>query len=361
MLLKMWFLFSPVGSVNRFNTPLHLPSISVKLPAMKNTEPKYRQLLESGELEQRVKALNALLADCTVCPRDCHVNRLKGKMGFCLAAANPYVVSVCDHHGEEPVISGSRGSGTIFFGGCNLRCVFCQNFQISQRPKYFRQFELTTAQLAERLLYLQNELHVHNLNFVSPSHFVPQMVEAIYLAAQQGLKIPIVYNTNAYDSLHVLKLLEGIVDIYLPDFKYFDDDSAWRYSKIKDYVPVAKQAIAEMYRQVGTLVLDREGIARKGVIIRHLILPNDIAGSVPILKWIATELSPEVTISLMSQYFPTHKADRYPLINRKIRYSEYARVVEVMQNLGFDQGFVQEMDAPDFYLPDFEKEGHPFE
>ena len=341
--------------------PLLSRLFSVKLPAMKNNEPKYRQLLESGELESRVKALNALLTDCTVCPRDCHVNRLQGKMGFCLAAANPYVVSICDHHGEEPVISGSRGSGTVFFGGCNLRCVFCQNFQISQRPKYFRHFELTSAQLAERLLYLQNELHVHNINFVSPSHFVPQMVEAIFLAAQNGLNIPIVYNTNAYDSLQVLKLLDGIVDIYLPDFKYFDEDIAWQYSKVKDYVSIAKQAITEMYRQVGTLVLDEEDIAQKGLIIRHLILPNELAGSKQILQWIARELSANVTISLMSQYFPTNKAERYPLINRKIHYSEYARVIEVMQKLGFDEGFVQAMDAPDFYLPDFEKEGHPFE
>jgi putative pyruvate formate lyase activating enzyme len=328
---------------------------------MKKQEPKYRQLLASGELERRVQALNTILTDCTVCPRNCHVNRMQGKMGYCLSAANPYVVSVCDHHGEEPVISGTNGSGTVFFGGCNLRCVYCQNFQISQRPKYFRQFEITVEQLAERLLYLQDTLHVHNINFVSPSHFVPQMVEAIYLAAKQGLNIPIVYNTNAYDALHVLKLLDGIVDIYLPDFKYFDNETAWQYSKVKNYVSIAKQAIKEMYRQVGQLQLNAHGVARKGLIIRHLILPNDLSNSKEILQWIAGELSPEIPVSLMSQYYPAHKANHYPLINRQIRYSEYVRVIDVMEKLGMNRGFIQEMDAPEYYLPDFEKEGHPFE
>ncbi len=328
---------------------------------MKKQEPKYRQLLASGELERRVQALNTILTDCTVCPRDCHVNRMQGKMGYCLSAVHPYVVSVCDHHGEEPVISGINGSGTVFFGGCNLRCVYCQNFQISQRPKYFRQFEITVEQLAERLLYLQDTLHVHNINFVSPSHFVPQMVEAIYLAAKQGLNIPIVYNTNAYDALHVLKLLDGIVDIYLPDFKYFDNETAWQYSKVKNYVSIAKQAIKEMYRQVGQLQLNAHGVARKGLIIRHLILPNDLSNSKEILQWIAGELSPEIPVSLMSQYYPAHKANHYPLINRQIRYSEYVRVIDVMEKLGMNRGFIQEMDAPEYYLPDFEKEGHPFE
>ena len=328
---------------------------------MKKYTPKYRALFISGELENRVAQLKELLADCTVCPRNCHVNRLQGEMGYCLAGTNPYVVSVCDHHGEEPVLSGTNGSGAVFFGGCNLRCLYCQNFQISQQPKYFRQFELTTDQLADRLLYLQNELRAHNINFVSPSHFVPQMAEAILKATQKGLNTPIVYNTNAYDSLHVLELLNGIVDIYLPDFKYFDDTSAWQYSKVKDYVSFAKQAIKEMYRQVGELTLDAEGIAQKGLIIRHLILPNDLADSEQILEWIAHELSPHTAISLMSQYFPMHKAKRYPLISREIRYSEYIRVIKKSRELGLDQGFTQKLDAPEYYLPDFEKEGHPFE
>jgi len=328
---------------------------------MKNYIPKYRELLISGELENRVAQLKDLLADCTVCPRNCHVNRLHGEMGYCLAGARPYVVSVCDHHGEEPVLSGTNGSGAVFFGGCNLRCLYCQNFQISQQPKYFQQFELTTGQLADRLLYLQNALHVHNINFVSPSHFVPQMAEAILKAAQKGLNIPIVYNTNAYDSLYVLRLLNGIVDIYLPDFKYFDNTCAWQYSKVKDYVSSAKQAIKEMYRQVSDLSLDTDGIAQRGLIVRHLILPNGLANSEQVLEWVAHELSAHTAISLMSQYFPTHKADRYPIISREIRYSEYMRVIKKLWKLGLDQGFIQDLDAPEYYLPDFEKDGHPFE
>jgi len=331
------------------------------LPTMKKFRPGYLNLLADGELKKRVQALNALLADCTVCPRDCHVNRLNGKMGFCLAAEKPYVVSICDHHGEEPVLSGTNGSGTIFFGGCNLRCVFCQNYQISQRPRYFRKFAITVRELAKHLLYLQNELQVHNINFVSPSHFVPQMVESIYLAALDGLNLPIVYNTNAYDALPVLRLLEGIVDIYLPDFKYFDDAAAWQYSRVKNYVPVARQAIKEMFRQVGLLKTDENGLAQKGLIIRHLILPNHLAESEHILAWIAQELSPQIAISLMSQYYPVHKAERFPLLNRKIRYAEYVRVTDVLQKWHMENGFVQEMEAPEYYLPDFEKEGHPFE
>ncbi len=331
------------------------------MPTMKKFRPGYLNLLADGELKKRVQALNALLADCTVCPRDCHVNRLNGKMGFCLAAEKPYVVSICDHHGEEPVLSGTNGSGTIFFGGCNLRCVFCQNYQISQRPRYFRKFAITVRELAKHLLYLQNELQVHNINFVSPSHFVPQMVESIYLAALDGLNLPIVYNTNAYDALPVLRLLEGIVDIYLPDFKYFDDAAAWQYSRVKNYVPVARQAIKEMFRQVGLLKTDENGLAQKGLIIRHLILPNHLAESEHILAWIAQELSPQIAISLMSQYYPVHKAERFPLLNRKIRYAEYVRVTDVLQKWHMENGFVQEMEAPEYYLPDFEKEGHPFE
>jgi len=324
-------------------------------------EPGYLRLLANGELEKRVQVLNRLLERCTVCPRNCKVNRLKDEQGYCLAGRQPYVVSVCDHHGEEPVLSGTKGSGTVFFGGCNLRCVYCQNYQISQRPRYYWQFETSVKELAQHLLHLQNDLGVHNINFVSPSHFVPQMVEAIYLAAKRGLHLPIVYNTNAYDALHVLRLLEGIVDIYLPDFKYFNDEHAWQYSKVKDYVPVAKAAVKEMFRQVGTLKLDEQGLAVRGLIVRHLILPNNLSDSELVLEWIARELSPQVSISLMAQYFPSYKAEKYPLLSRKIRYSEYLKTVEELTRLGFDRGFTQHLDAPEHYLPDFEKEGHPFE
>ncbi len=253
---------------------------------MNRFEPTYLRLFKNGILKRRVEALVALLEECTVCPRNCRVNRLKGEEGYCLAGRNPYVTSVCDHHGEEPVLSGFNGSGTIFFGGCNLRCVFCQNYQISQKPQYFRRFETTVDELAKNMIELQNTYHVHNINFVSPSHFVPQMVEAIYKAVPLGLNIPIVYNSNGYDSVEVLKLLEGIVDIYLPDFKYYDNQNSKEYSGVGDYVSKAKAALKEMYRQVGDLKVDERGIAQRGLIIRHLILPNDLAGSEKVLEWI---------------------------------------------------------------------------
>ncbi|MHB2148216.1 radical SAM protein [Calditrichota bacterium LG25] len=328
---------------------------------MKAHEPSYLALYRSGELQERVERLNALLTGCTVCPRNCQVNRLDDEQGFCLTGRNAYVTSICDHHGEEPVLSGYRGSGTIFFGGCNLRCVFCQNYQISQRPSYFKQFEMTSDELARQIVALQNNLCVHNINFVSPSHVVPQMVEAVYKAVPLGLKIPIVYNSNGYDSPEVIRLLEGIVDIYLPDFKYFSDDSAWQYSGVKDYLPRVQAVLKEMYRQVGDLQVDEHGVAVKGLIIRHLILPNDQAGSEEVLEWIARELSPTVAVSLMAQYYPTHKASRYPLISRRIRYGEYRRALDKMEYLGLTSGFAQHMDAPEHYRPDFEKDGHPFE
>ncbi|WP_456443809.1 radical SAM protein [Caldithrix abyssi] len=328
---------------------------------MKAHEPSYLALYRSGELQERVERLNALLTSCTVCPRNCQVNRLDDEQGFCLTGRNAYVTSICDHHGEEPVLSGYRGSGTIFFGGCNLRCVFCQNYQISQRTSYFKQFEMTSDELARQIVALQNNLGVHNINFVSPSHVVPQMVEAVYKAVPLGLKIPIVYNSNGYDSPEVIRLLEGIVDIYLPDFKYFSDDSAWQYSGVKDYLPRVQAVLKEMYRQVGDLQVDEHGVAVKGLIIRHLILPNDQAGSEEVLEWIARELSPTVAVSLMAQYYPTHKASRYPLISRRIRYGEYRRALDKMESLGLTSGFAQHMDAPEHYRPDFEKDGHPFE
>ncbi len=328
---------------------------------MRVKQPSYLQLYRTGELAKRVQRLNALMEKCTICPRNCNVNRLQNEIGFCLTGQNAYVTSICDHHGEEPVLSGFHGSGTVFFGGCNLRCVFCQNFQISQRPKYFKRFEMTSDQLALQLVHLQKSLRVHNINFVSPSHVVPQMVEAIYKAIPLGLNIPIVYNSNGYDSLEVLQLLDGIVDIYLPDFKYLSNELAWQYSKTKDYVEHVKKALKEMYRQVGDLQTDEHGIAVKGLIIRHLILPNDQSTTEEILEWIASELSTKVAISLMAQYYPTHKAPKFPLIARKIYYSEYLRALKKMEQLGLNAGFVQQMDAPEYYLPNFEKDGHPFE
>ncbi len=324
-------------------------------------KPSYLKLYYSGELKKRLKALEELLYSCTICPRACKVNRMEGKEGVCRAGYLPYITSVCDHHGEEPALSGTNGSGTVFFGSCNLRCVFCQNWQISQSRHYFKAHATAFKEAAQAIVDLQNRYGVHNINFVSPSHFVPQMVRIIYEAVPLGLRVPIVYNSNGYDSLKALRLLDGIVDIYLPDFKYFDDTLAMRYSQAKGYSIFAKQALKEMYRQVSNLRVDKKGIAQKGLLIRHLILPNDLANTEDILRWIAKELSPDVAISLMSQYYPVHRAKEVPLLSRSITYGEYRKAADLLDELGMTNGFRQEMSAPQFYRPDFYKEGHPFE
>ena len=241
--------------------------------------PGYLSLLESGELEQRVERLYALLAACTVCPRNCGNNRLENVLASCASGADPVVSACTPHFGEEPVLSGTRGAGNVFFGNCNLRCVYCQNFQISQDFAGQRGNEMPVERLAEKILDLQAR-GCHNIGFVSPTHFAPQMARAILLAARAGLRLPIVYNTNAYDSVEVLRLLEGIVDIYLPDLKYADSAAGWLYSKVPDYAERSREALVEMYRQKGTrLVLSDDGLLRSGLLVRILVLPNGVAGA----------------------------------------------------------------------------------
>jgi putative pyruvate formate lyase activating enzyme len=323
--------------------------------------PSYLSLYESGELAKRAERLHARLASCDICPRECHVNRLSGEMGFCHSGALPIVSSFCDHHGEEPAISGDRGSGTIFFANCNLRCLYCQNYQISQDWQKQKSNEITCHELAEHMLYLQDELGCHNINLVSPSHCVPLIIEALLEAVPLGLHLPLVYNTNGYDSLETLKELDGVIDIYLPDFKYFDNKNALELSGVANYAEVAKSAIKEMYRQVGNLVVDDNDMSLRGLIVRHLILPDGLSGSREVLKWLAKELSPEVTISLMSQYQPVHRAFELPSLSRSITQAEYDEVFNLLDELGMENGWVQKMGAQEFYLPDFERSGHPFE
>ncbi len=327
---------------------------------MSSPKPNYLSLYQSGELEKRAGDLWARLASCDICPRECRVNRLKGELGFCHSGYQPIVASFCDHHGEEPVLSGSRGSGAIFFGNCNLRCVYCQNHQISQDWQRQKANETDCSTLAKHMLYLQDELDCHNINFVSPSHFVPQIVRALLEAIPMGLKIPLVYNTNSYDSIRTLKELDGIIDIYLPDLKYASDTWAYKLSEVPDYVNNARKAIKEMHRQVGDLVFDGSGIAQRGLIVRHLILPNGLAGSRESLTWLAKELSTKVTVSLMSQYHPTHRAHQFPLLSRHISTSEYEEALRVMEEVGLAEGWAQDMASHKHYLPDFEREGHPF-
>jgi len=323
-------------------------------------EPGYIALYRSGELECRAQALEARLASCDICPRECRVNRLENELGFCHSGRLPIVSTVCAHHGEEPAISGSRGSGTVFFGNCNMRCVYCQNYQISQNWKKQRVKEVECHTLAERMLYLQDELGCHNINFVSPSHFVPQMVRAVLEAISMGLRVPLVYNTNGYDSTASLRELDGIISVYLPDLRYASDKWAKKFSHTPDYVSRARQAIKEMYRQVGDLVVDESGLAQQGVILRHLILPNGLAGSEESLTWLAHELSPTVTVSIMSQYLPMHRAPKIPLLSRTVSTAEYETVHQLLSDLGLENGWIQEMGASQDYVPDFEREGHPF-
>ena len=322
---------------------------------MNNYTPKYISLLEIGELHSRAEAADSLLKNCTLCPRECGVDRTKDELGFCKSGYLPIVASYCVHHGEEPVISGNRGSGTIFFGNCNLKCVFCQNHQISQPAQSLKKNEISFDRLADIMLELQAK-GCHNINFVSSTHFSAQIIKAIAIAGSKGLRIPLVYNTNAYDSLQALRLLDGIIDIYLPDIKYSDDNEAKEYSKAKDYVRHSKQAIMEMKRQVGNLVLDNNGIAVRGIIIRHLVLPNDIAGSEDSLRFISEKIGKKTFISVMSQYFPTNRSAEFPLLSRPIRQREYEKVLELLDELGLENGWVQEYDSKDYYCPDFEKE-----
>lgn len=323
-------------------------------------EQGYIALYRSGELARRAHELEARLASCDICPRKCGVNRLKGEHSFCHSGRLPTISEVCAHHGEEPVISGSRGSGTIFFSNCNMRCIYCQNHQISQSWQEQETNEVDCHTLADKMIYLQDELRCHNINFVSPSHFVPHLVRAVLEAVSKGLRIPLVYNTNSYDSLESLAELDGIISIYLPDLKYSSNTWSEKFSQTSDYVEQSRAAIKEMYQQVGELVLDDFGIAQKGLIVRHLILPNELAGSRDSLTWLANEISPAVTVSVMSQYSPQHRAMSVPLLSRIISSSEYETVVKLLDELGLENGWVQEMGAQMNYLPNFKREGHPF-
>jgi len=323
-------------------------------------EPTYLSLYLSGELKRRAKALEIRLASCDVCPRDCHVNRLENEHGFCHSGYLPIVSAVCDHHGEEPAISGTRGTGAIFFGNCNMRCVYCQNYQISQDPSHQSSKEIDFYALAQQMIYLQDELGCHNISFISPSHFVPQLVRAVLEAVPMGLRVPIVYNTNAYDSVASLQALEGIVDIYLPDLRYASDTCAAKFSHTADYVPRARQSILEMYRQAGDLILNDSGLAQKGLIVRHLILPNGLAGIRDSLTWLVKEVSQKVTVSIISQYYPAHLAHQIPQLQRKISLPEYLDVLKLLDELGLENGWIQDMEAAENYLPHFDRDGHPF-
>ena len=328
------------------------------------TGPAYLSLLRSDKLSRRVEDLEGLLESCTVCPRDCLNNRLKDEIAACYSGRLPIVSSYTPHFGEEPPLTGTRGAGNIFFGNCNLRCVYCQNYQISQTHKTQIKNEVTHERLAEMMLELQ-EHGCHNINFVSPTHFAPQMARAILIAAERGLRLPIVYNTNAYDSVEVLQLLDGIVSVYLPDLKYAEDEAGFLYSKVRSYRDVSRAAIKEMFRQTGDeLVFDEPGLLKRGLVIRLLVLPNDLGGLRQSLEWIRDELSPRVAVSLMAQYYPTNVAgtnQRYTLLSRRISETEWLRAVSALDEFGMENGWMQEYDGAAFYYrPDFSNVKTPF-
>ena len=325
-----------------------------------NFIPSYIKLLNNGELKLRSeKALQNLFA-CTSCPRNCIINRFEGEFGICTSGHLPIVSSYTPHFGEEPVLSGTHGAGNIFFGNCNLKCIYCQNFEISQNPKTELKNEVSHERLAEIMIELQNK-NCHNIGLVSPTHFSATILKSIYLAAEKGLNLPIIYNSNSYDSVEMLKLYDGVVDIYLPDFKYGNSDYAKKYSLVDNYFEKTKEAIKEMFRQVGDELVYEGDVVVRGLIIRHLILPNDLSETEAVFKFIADELSPEVHISLMSQYYPTNKSHKEVLIDRTIRNSEYERALELLDKYGLKNGWTQEMESAETYRPYFnENRINPF-
>lgn len=272
----------------------------------------------------------------------------------------PIVSSYSPHYGEEPVISGSRGAGNIFFGNCNLRCIYCQNYEISQNWNYEKVNEITVERLAEIMIELE-EKGCHNIGLVSPTHFSSAILKAIYFAEKKGLSIPIIYNSNGYDSVEILKLYEDVIDIYLPDFKYGNNEYAMKYSFAENYFNFAKNAIKEMYKQVGEKLIYKDNVIVRGLIIRHLVLPNGLADSEKIFKFIAEELSPKIHISLMSQYYPANQSYKEILLDRKIYQREYEKAIDLLDKYGLVNGWIQELESSDYYRPSFnENRQNPF-
>lgn len=288
-----------------------------------------------------------LLEKCTICPHNCGINRTNNQIGRCKSKDTVKIALYSTHNFEEPCISGKKGSGTVFFSNCNMNCVFCQNYEISQQGKGK---EITIEELAE-IFIKQQEKDVENINLVTPTSYVPQIIEAIKIARNKGLKLPIVYNTNGYEKVETLKMLEGYVDIYLPDFKYSDNKLAKRLSKVDNYFEIVTRALKEMYRQTGKAVFDDRGIMQKGMIIRHLVLPNQILNSRRVLKWINENMH-DVYVSVMAQYFPTYKAKDIEDINRKLTKEEYEQIENYLYRLDLENGYIQELgEHEEEYVP----------
>lgn len=297
---------------------------------------------------ERVKKL---LSNCNLCPYNCGANRILGEVGVCKANDKLKIALSSLHYYEEPCISGINGSGTVFFSNCNLSCVYCQNYEISQLNKGK---EISVDNLAEIFLQLQQK-NAHNINLVSPTIYVPLIIHAIKIAKSKGLKLPIIYNTSGYEKIETLKMLEGYIDVYLPDLKYSDEMLALKYSKAPKYFEIATKAIREMYRQVGRPILNNNGIIEKGLIIRHLVLPNQIDNSKKVLKWIEQNVNPSVFVSVMAQYFPCYKAKECDELNRKLTKEEYKNIEEYLYSLNLENGYIQELgEHEEEYVPKFD-------
>ncbi len=325
-----------------------LSPFPIRAGARKEIEwiPAYERLEIEGKLAQRVKQAYALFEHCQLCPRKCGVNRQKGEKGFCRAPVKPVIFSYHPHFGEEMSLVGSKGSGTIFFSNCNLRCVFCQNWPISHEG---RGKEIQDEDLADMMLHLQ-KIGCHNINLVTPTHVMPNILSATRSALKKGLHIPLVYNTSGYERLEILKLLDGIVDIYLPDMKYMDTDKSSKYSAgASDYPEVTKKAIVEMHRQVGVLKLDNQGIAIRGVIIRHLVMPNRVAGTEKLVKWVAEALPKSTYVNIMAQYHVEYKAYDYPEIARGITVQEFLEAMDWAERYGLTNLDPQSVATRNFY------------
>jgi len=292
------------------------------------------------------------LKNCKICPFLCGADRSSKKLGICKCNDKVKISLASLHHFEEPCISGENGSGTIFFTGCNLKCIYCQNYEISHEHKGK---EITIEHLAEIMLKQQNEKKAENINLVTPTMYVYQIREAIKIARKRGLNIPIIYNTNGYERVETLKQLEGYIDVYLPDFKYSDNQIAKKYSSVNNYVQVVQNAIKEMYKQVGAPKFNKNGMITKGVMIRHLILPNHIQNTKDVLKWLKENIDEKVYINIMAQYFPTYLAKKYDTLNRKLTQKEYDEIEEYAWALGIENGYIQELgEHEEEYVPRFD-------
>lgn len=295
--------------------------------------------------------MEELLENCNICPHKCNINRNKRKIGRCKATNKIKIALYSVHNFEEPCISGKKGSGTVFFSNCNLNCIYCQNYEISQQGKGK---EISIEELSD-IFMEQQKRNVENINLVTPTSYVPQIIESIKIARKKGLNIPIVYNTNGYENIETIKMLDGYVDIYLPDLKYYYNDIARKYSKIDDYFEIATKAIKEMEKQIGKTVIDENGIMKKGIIIRHLVLPNNIENSKKILKWIRENMNKDTYVSVMAQYFPTYKAKEDLELNRKLTKQEWKEIEEYIEELGLENGFIQELgEHEEEYVPKWE-------